>query len=115
MALPTSHLHVLLTLTAGEQHGYAIMRAVEARGGRLGPGALYAALGRLLDTGLVEELDERPTPELDDARRRYYRITLDGRASLVAELSRLQGVLDTARDHGVAWRTDTPAAGGAPA
>lgn len=103
MALPTSHLQILLALADGERHGYAIMRAAEQAGTRLGPGALYAALGRLLDTGLVEETDERPAPELDDGRRRYYRLTPSGRDALVTELARLQAVLDRARSAGVRW------------
>lgn len=103
MPLPESHLQILLTLADGEKHGYAVMQAVQADGGRLGPGALYAALGRLLDAGHIEELDERPAPELDDARRRYYRITASGHGVLTAELDRLAGILDRARRPGIGW------------
>ena len=103
MALPTSHLQVLLALADGERHGYAIMQAAEEAGHRLGPGALYTALGRLLDGGLITELDERPAPELDDTRRRYYRITPAGSDALVGELARLQAVLDLARRSGLEW------------
>ncbi|MFN8194542.1 MAG: PadR family transcriptional regulator [Nocardioidaceae bacterium] len=101
MALPRSHLQVLLALADGDRHGYAIMRSAEENGDRLGPGALYTALGRLLDAALIEELDERPAPDLDDSRRRYYRITRTGRAALVEELAGLQSVLDRATAAGV--------------
>jgi DNA-binding PadR family transcriptional regulator len=101
MSLPASHLQILISLAAGDLHGYAIMAAARAGGAVLGPGALYAALGRLLDAGQIEELDERPAPELDDARRRYYRITAAGHGAMVAELDRLRAILDLARRAGV--------------
>jgi DNA-binding PadR family transcriptional regulator len=66
---------------------------------RLWPATLYGTLKRLIETGLIEESDERPAPELDDARRRYYRLTQLGRRVLNAERERLQelvGVLKRA-------------------
>jgi DNA-binding PadR family transcriptional regulator len=114
MALPASHLQILVTLTGGDLHGYAIMMAARAAGEPLGPGALYAALGRLLDGGQIEEADERPAHELDDARRRYYRITPQGRAALVLELDRLHALLERAAAAGIdrrAWRPSGPASG----
>ncbi len=84
--------HVLLSLADQEQHGYGIMQEVLDRTGgkvRLWPGTLYGTLKRLLDEELIEESDERPAPELDDARRRYYRLTRLGRRVLAAESERL--------------------------
>jgi DNA-binding PadR family transcriptional regulator len=84
---------ILLALAEGERHGYAIMRSVEERTSgrtRLYPGTLYRALERLLDSELIEELEERPHPESDDERRRYYRLTELGRAVAAAEAERLE-------------------------
>ncbi|MEX1124668.1 MAG: PadR family transcriptional regulator [Acidimicrobiia bacterium] len=106
MALPTSHLHILLTLATEDRHGYSIMRETEELTDgqvKLGPGALYAALGKLTDDGLVVETEERPAPELDDARRRYYRITDAGRSALGVELQRLQKVIAYARNSDLGW------------
>lgn len=111
MALPASHLQILVALTSGDLHGYAIMLAAREAGEPLGPGALYAALGRLLDAGLIGELDERPAHEFDDVRRRYYRITPQGRAVLVLELDRLHALLERAAAGGIdrrAWRPSGP-------
>lgn len=106
MALPTSHLHILLTLATEDRHGYSIMRETEVLTDgqvKLGPGALYAALGKLVDDGLVVETEERPAPELDDARRRYYRITEAGRAALGLDLQRLNKVIAYARNADLGW------------
>jgi DNA-binding PadR family transcriptional regulator len=108
MALPTSHFHILLALAGEDRHGYSIMKETAALTGgevRLGPGALYAALGKLVDQDLIEETDDRPAPDLDDARRRYYRLTDAGRAALGAELSRLQRVMDHAKRSGMGLST----------
>ena len=93
-------LHILLALAHEERHGYGIMREVEGRTGgqtRLGPGTLYGSIKRMLADGLVEESDERPDPEMDDQRRRYYRITDFGRRVAGAEAERLSGLVETAR------------------
>ena len=85
--------HVLLSLADQEQHGYGIMQEVLERTGgkvRLWPATLYGTLKRLIEAELIEESDERPAPELDDARRRYYRLTPLGRRVLDAECERLQ-------------------------
>ncbi|HEY2012623.1 MAG TPA: PadR family transcriptional regulator [Bryobacteraceae bacterium] len=85
--------HVLLSLADREQHGYGIMQEVLARTNghvRLWPATLYGTLKRLIDEELIEESDKRPAPEQDDARRRYYRLTLLGRAVLAAESQRLE-------------------------
>ncbi len=94
-------LHILLVLADGERHGYGIMREVEERTGgemRLGPGTLYGSIKRMLADGLIEESDERPDPQMDDQRRRYYRITDFGRWVAGAEAERLAGLVSTARE-----------------
>ena len=91
---------ILLALAEGEQHGYAIMLEVERRSGgtvSLHPGSLYRALNRLLEGGLIEELDERPDPEHDDERRRYYRLTPLGADVAQAEALRLESQVASAR------------------
>jgi DNA-binding PadR family transcriptional regulator len=108
MALATSHLHILLALAEEDRHGYSIMKETEELTGgdvKLGPGALYAALGKLVDQGFIEETDDRPAPDLDDARRRYYRITPSGRSALGVEVGRLQRVVDHARRSGLGLST----------
>lgn len=98
--LPTSQLHVLLALADGEKHGYAVMREVERMTDgevTMGPGTLYGAIKRMLSAGLLEETEERPDPEMDDQRRRYYRTTGLGVRVLAAETSRLDRLVQTAR------------------
>jgi len=100
LPLTPAVLNILLALADEERHGYGIMREVEARTGgrtRLGPGTLYGSIKRMLADGLIEESEERPDPELDDQRRRYYRITDFGRGVAGAEAERLQELVDTAR------------------
>src|SRR6476660_1745496 len=92
--------HILVALSDGERHGYAIIRKVAAdtEGSlQLGPGTLYGCLKRMLSAGLIEESDERPDPELDDERRRYYRITDLGDRVVRAEARRLATSLTAAR------------------
>jgi DNA-binding PadR family transcriptional regulator len=88
---------VLLALGEGMRHGYAIMREVEARsvGRSIHPGTLYRALGRLVDEGLLEELE--PPESEEDERRRYYAITSLGRRVASAEANRLTAQLEVAR------------------
>ncbi|HUF47241.1 MAG TPA: helix-turn-helix transcriptional regulator [Vicinamibacterales bacterium] len=89
---------ILVTLAARECHGYLILSDIRTRTGQtLRPGSLYRALNRLLDDGLVEELDERPDPELDDERRRYYRLSPLGRRVAEAEAARLDIQVRSAR------------------
>ena len=91
---------ILLALCDEERHGYGIMQEVERRSGgqtQLRPGTLYRAVARLVDEGLIEESDERPAPDLDDERRRYYRLTELGRKVVVVEARRLAGLLRAAR------------------
>jgi DNA-binding PadR family transcriptional regulator len=91
--------HILLALADQERHGYAIMQEVEqlTGGTRMGPGTLYGTIKRMLSAGLIEEADERPDPELDDERRRYYRITRLGTQVLEAESARMATLLGAAR------------------
>ena len=92
--------HILIALADGERHGYAIMRQVsEDTDGalQLGPGTLYGCLKRMLAAGLVEESDWRPDPELDDERRRYYRITDFGTRVVRSEAKRLAAAVTAAR------------------
>ena len=92
---------ILLALSGADLHGYEIMREVESRSaGRvsLHAGSLYRALHRLLRARLVDEVIERPAAELDDERRRYYRLTALGRGVAVAEARRLASQVDAARD-----------------
>ena len=98
--LPPAWFHLLLALAGGEQHGYALMKAVALESGgqvRLGPGTLYGALKRLLELRLIEECARRPDPRMDDERRRYYRLTLPGRQVLGAEASRHARLVRLAR------------------
>jgi len=92
--------HILLALEDGEKHGYAIMKDVENQtDGRIkmGPGTLYGSIKRMLAAGLIRETDERPDPELDDERRRYYRLTAVGQSVVSAESQRLEEAVRAAR------------------
>jgi DNA-binding PadR family transcriptional regulator len=92
--------HILLAIADGEKHGYGIMQEVSGRTGAkviLGPGTLYGTINRMLEAGLIEESGERSDPELNDERRRYYRITGKGWRAAVTEAERLQGLLRLAR------------------
>ena len=101
LPLSPAVFHVLLALADAERHGYGIIKEVEARTEgrvRLGPGTLYGSIKRLLEQGLVEESGERPDAELDDERRRYYRLTDFGRRVAEAEAERLSGLVRVARE-----------------
>jgi DNA-binding PadR family transcriptional regulator len=90
LPLPQAQFHILVALSQGEKHGYAIMTDVEdlsERRVRMGPGTLYGTLKRLVDDGLAEETGHRVGD--DDERRRYYRLTALGRRVLAAESDRL--------------------------
>jgi DNA-binding PadR family transcriptional regulator len=100
LPLTPAVFHILIALADGEAHGYAIMQEVSERSEgsvRLGPGTLYGAIGRLLHDGLIEECSERPDPEMDDERRRYYQLTNLGGGVLAAETQRLEGLVRAAR------------------
>jgi DNA-binding PadR family transcriptional regulator len=103
LPLPSATFHILVALADGDRHGYAILQEVSARTEGavvLSAGTLYRSIQRMLEQGLLEEADERPAPELDDERRRYYRITPFGRAVARAESARLAGLLRLARESG---------------
>jgi len=93
LPLKSQWFHILLSLAGEEQHGYGIMQEVLQRTTgkvRLWPATLYGSIKRMIEAELIEESDERPAPEVDDARRRYYRLTALGRRVLDAECERLQ-------------------------
>jgi len=97
MALTSVEFHVLLALFGGPNHGYALMREVqELTSGRLrvGPGTLYTAIGRLLESKLIEEC------EAESERRRAYRLTRKGRAVAADEAQRLAELVRAARKLG---------------
>lgn len=99
LPLPQAQFHVLVALTNGELHGYAIMGAVERSSAgvvRMGPATLYGTLKRLVDAGLVVELPHRPAAE-DDQRRRYYRLTGLGQKVCIAEADRLAELVRVTR------------------
>ena len=100
LPLPVSEFQILLALADDERHGYAIKREVAARTNgdvQLGPGTLYGSIKRMLASGFIIESDERPDPELDDERRRYYRITTLGRQVATAEARRMERLVGIAR------------------
>jgi len=90
--------HVLIAMADGDKHGYAILKEVEERTGgkvRLSAGTLYAIIKRLLNDGLIEEIEERPAE--DDERRRYYTLTAFGRKVAAAEAQRMEDMVAAAR------------------
>src|SRR5918994_2765535 len=92
--------HILLALADEDRHGYAIMQEVARLTDgaiHMGPGTLYGTIKRMLATGLLEETDERPDPDLDDERRRYYRATPLGVRVLEAETARMSTLVGAAR------------------
>ena len=91
---------ILLALADGEKHGYGIMQEVASRTDgkqRMGPGTLYGSIKRMLNDGLIVESGERRVPELDDERRRYYRLTGSGQRVAQAEVQRLEQLLHVAQ------------------
>jgi len=105
LPVPLATFHILLAVAEESRHGYAIIQDVETRTNgslRLSPGTLYRSIQRMLDDGLIEEMRERPAPELDDERRRYYRITRLGGAVARAEAQRLSDLVGFARAAGLA-------------
>ena len=107
LPLPAATFHILLALADDDRHGYAIIQEVAARTGgelQMSAGTLYRSIHRMLEQGLVLETRERPAPELDDERRRYYRITPLGTAVAEAELARLTGLVRMGRARGLTPR-----------
>lgn len=91
--------HILLSLTAGERHGYGIIQDIEARGEASVPdvGTMYRALARLVEAGLIEAVARPPAPDTDAERRNYYRITSAGLSVARAEARRLEALTQAAR------------------
>lgn len=92
LPLSTAVFHILLALADKSRHGYSIMKAIETLSNgqvKMGPGTFYGGIKRLLEANLIVESDERPDPELDDERRRYYELTPFGQQVLKAEVERL--------------------------
>ena len=103
LPLPPATFHILLALADDDRHGYAIIQEVAVRTGgelRLSAGTLYRSIQRMLEQGLIVETRERPAPELDDERRRYYRIAPFGTAVARAEARRLTQLVKLARVSG---------------
>lgn len=88
--------HILLALSGGERHGYAIMQEVRDSF-PMGPGTLYGTIKRMLAAGLVVEAGERPDPVLSEERRRYYRITASGKRAAGDEAKRLESLVRLAK------------------
>ena len=100
LPLTSSVFHILLALSDGDLHGYGIMLEVaEHTSGqiRLGPGTLYGAIKRLLNQGLIVEVDRRADAGLGDERRRYYRLTDFGQRVLKAEANRISKLVSVAQ------------------
>jgi len=104
LPLPPATFHILVALAKEDRHGYAVMLDVEQRTGgeiRLSAGTLYRSIQRMLEQGLIRETRDRPAPELDDERRRYYRITPFGEAVARAEAQRMSSLVRMARAQGL--------------
>lgn len=105
LPLQAATFHILLALADEDRHGYAVIQDVASRTGgaiRLSAGTLYRSIQRMLEEGLLVEPRERPAPEEDDERRRYYRITPLGEAVAKAEAGRLADLVRMARARGLA-------------
>jgi DNA-binding PadR family transcriptional regulator len=105
LPLPTATFHILMALAVEDRHGYGIIQDVSVRTHgqvRLSAGTLYRSIQRMLDLELVVELTERPAPEEDDERRRYYRLTDFGAAVARAEARRLRELVRLATASGLA-------------
>jgi len=103
LPLPPAVFHILMALADEDRHGYGIIQEVKARTNgevRLGPGTLYRSIQRMLEDDLIIEVHERPAPELDDERRRYYRITKFGKSVAREEANRLAELVRLARASG---------------
>ena len=104
LPLPPATFHILMAVALEDRHGYGIILDVDRRTGgelRLSAGTLYRSIQRLLEQGLIVETDDRPAPEFDDERRRYYRISAFGTAVARAETRRLTRLVRMARSRGL--------------
>ena len=101
--LPPATFYILMALSSEDRHGYAIIQDIEQRTNgalRLSAGTLYRSIQRMLEQGLLVETTDRPAPELDDERRRYYRITPQGVRVAQEEARRLNDLVRMARASG---------------
>ena len=108
LPLQPATFHILMALAEEDRHGYAIIQDIAVRTDgaiKLSAGTLYRSLQRMLDDGLIEETEDRPAPDEDDERRRYYRITKFGQTVARAETSRLQDLVRLARASGFVPRS----------
>jgi len=108
LPLQPATFHILMALSEEDRHGYAIIQDIAARTDgaiRLSAGTLYRSLQRMLEQGLIEETEDRPAPDEDDERRRYYRMTKFGATVARAEASRLQELVRMARASGFVTRS----------
>jgi DNA-binding PadR family transcriptional regulator len=108
LPLPPATFHILVALADQDRHGYAIIQDVEARTDgalRLSAGTLYRSIARMVEQGLIREVSARPRVELDDARRRYYRVTPFGLDVARAEMRRLTELVRLARARGLTPET----------
>ena len=108
LPLPPATFHILMAIADEDRHGYAIIQEIAARTDgalRLSAGTLYRSIQRMIDQDLIVEVHERPAPEEDDERRRYYRITRFGTAVARAEAKRLQELIRLARLSGFVPRS----------
>jgi DNA-binding PadR family transcriptional regulator len=108
LPLTPAVFHILLVLADKARHGYNIMKAVEAITDgqiKMGPGTFYGSIKRMLEARLIEESDVRPDPDLDDERRRYYRLTPFGQQVLRAEVERLAHLIRYAESKRLLGRT----------
>ena len=104
LPLQQATFHILLAVADEDRHGYGIIGDIEQRTGgqlRLSAGTLYRSIQRMVEQDLIIETDERPAPEFDDERRRYYRITPFGRRVAKAEAQRLSSLVEQARAMGL--------------
>jgi DNA-binding PadR family transcriptional regulator len=104
LPLPAAAFHILVALAQQDKHGYAVIQDVEEHTGgalRLSPATLYRTIQRMLEQGLIVETSERPAPDMDDERRRYYRMTPFGGAVVRAELARMEALVRLARKQGL--------------
>jgi DNA-binding PadR family transcriptional regulator len=105
LPLPPATFHILIALAEEDRHGYAIIQDIAARTNgelKLSAGTLYRSIPRMLEQGLVVETNTRPAPDLDDERRRYYRITPFGITVARAEARRHAQLVKMARVRGLA-------------
>jgi DNA-binding PadR family transcriptional regulator len=105
LPLPSATFHILMAVADEDRHGYGIIQDVSGSTNgelKLSAGTLYRSIQRMLEQGLLIETRDRPAPEDDDERRRYYRITPFGRAVAKAEANRLMQLVRLARKSGFA-------------